>query len=77
MDRSTFLQNLLNAFVPEAPKMDKSHFSQKWSGVMRKSVAMQNHRGDCNQKRPHQGKQECARRVRQMTSENTYLFGAK
>ena len=64
MDRHTFLSKLINAFVPEQPKMT-STYAPKWQGVMRKSVAMQNHRAACNEKRPHQGKKECARRVRQ------------
>jgi len=37
-----------------------------WGGVMRKSVAMQDHAGACNRKRPHQGAKECARRRRPM-----------
>ena len=38
------------------------NYSPKWQGIMRKSVALQNHAGACNQEKPHQGRQECARR---------------
>jgi len=41
-----------------------------WSGVVRKSVAMQNHAGACNAKRPHQGARECARRRGDLHSKN-------
>ena len=37
-------------------------YSPRWKGVMRKSVALQDHRGACNERKPHQGEKECARR---------------
>jgi len=42
----------------------------KWRGVRSYSVALQDHSGACNQERRHQGKQECARRIRQIQRMN-------
>ena len=69
MDRSTFLQNLLNAFVKDK-EINQGDYAPKWRGVRSYSVALQDHSGACNQERRHQGKQECARRIRQIQRMN-------
>ena len=55
---AAFMAPLLGAGPPKS-------FATKWQGVMRKSVALQDHRGACNPVKKHKESQACARRIRQ------------